>query len=148
MPMAYPVTKSVKRQRSEASRTHGARSQVVLRNRAGYVKQSVLQSVGIRQADLDPFGKRVLDLYARTVSKVHQYDAWIAQYGFLDETGKSPEFIKEYYSAVRTAARLLSQFEKHLERLHKDGPSPLERHLSENYVIDAEIVEEEDGDEE
>jgi hypothetical protein len=117
---------------------------VVLRNRAGYVKQSVLQSVGIRQADLDPFGKRVLDLYARCASKVHQYDAWISQYGFLDETGKSPDFIKEYYSAIRTAARLLSQFERHLAELQKTGPSPLERHLAANYVIDAEMEEVED----
>ena len=46
------------------------RSQARLRRRSGYVKQSVLQSVGIRYADLDPITKRYLDLYARCVSKI------------------------------------------------------------------------------
>jgi hypothetical protein len=144
--VAYPVTKSVKRQRSEASRTHGAKSQVVLRQRSGYVKQSLLQASGMRLSDLDPYGKRIIDLYARCESKVKQYDAWLAEFGLINEKGETPTLMREYYSCVRTCARLLSQFEKHVERLQKAGPSPLERHLAENY-IDAEIVEEEDGDE-
>ena len=46
------------------------------------MKQSVLQSVGIRYADLDPITKRYLDLYARCVSKIEAYDEWAAEHGF------------------------------------------------------------------
>ena len=113
---------------------------MLLRAKAGYAKQALLQSAGLRLADLDPFGKRILDLYARVEVRIKQYDAWANEFGFLDEKGNTPPFVKEYYSAIRTAARLLSQLERHLERLNAAGPSPLERHLASHY-IDAEAEE-------
>ena len=142
--MAYTVSKDVIRQRSEAPRTHGARSQVVARRRAGYVKQSVLQPLGIRYADLDQIAKRYLDLYARVITRVEQYDAWAAEHGFLQADGSTPPWIKEYYGAVNSASRLLSKLETHLDSHRAAGPSPLDLHLAEHYV-DAE-VEEVEGD--
>jgi hypothetical protein len=142
--MGYPDTAATRRQRSEASRKHGARSQVVARARVPYVKQSVLQSAGLRYGDLDPLSKRVLDLYARCQVKIEAYDSWATQHGFLDEAGNAPSWIAHYYSAIRTAARLLAQFERSVERQIASGPSPLERHLAENY-IDIEVNEAGDG---
>ena len=79
--MVYPITTSVKRQRSEAPRTHGGRSQVAIRRRAGYLKQSILQPLGIRHAELDQIARRYLDLYVRVLAKIEMYDEWAAEHG-------------------------------------------------------------------
>ena len=143
--MSYTVSKDVIRQRSEASRTHGARSQVVARRRAGYLKQSILQPLGLRYADLDRIARHYLDLYVRVLAKVEAYDAWAAEHGFLQADGSTPPWIREYYGAVNSAGRLLSKLEAHLLRHQQTGPSPLEQHLLEHYDVDGEVVEAEDG---
>ena len=127
-----------------AARKHTARSQVVGRRRAGYIKQSVLQSAGIRYADLDPIARRYLDLYSRVQTKVELYDAWVLEHGFIDADGRTPPWVKEYYAALNSAGRLLSRLEEHLRRHRQAGPSPLEMHLAEHYV-DAEIEEVDGG---
>lgn len=124
-----------------APRTHTARSQVVSRRRAGYIKQSVLQPTGLRYADLDQIARRYLDLYARVQTRIELYDAWAADHGFLDAEGRTPPWVKEYYAAINSAGRLLSKLEEHLRRHQQAGPSPLELHLANNYVD----VEAEDG---
>lgn len=127
-----------------AARTHSARSQVVARRRAGYVKQSLLQPLGLRHADLDQITRRYLDLYARAVAKVEAYDAWAETHGYLNEAGESPGWSREYFAALNSASRLLSKLDQHLHRHLQTGPTPLERHLQEHYVVDAEVEEVED----
>lgn len=116
----------------------------MVRRRAGYIKQSILQAAGLRYADLGVIPRRYLDLYARVASKVELYDAHAHEHGFLDAEGKAPPWIKEYYSAINSAARLLSKLDEHLYRERANGPSPLDRHLSEHYT-DAEFREVGDG---
>lgn len=108
------------------------------------MKQSVLQPLGLRYADLDQIAKRYLDLYARVLTRVEQYDAWANEHGFLQADGSTPPWVAEYYTAVNSASRLLAKLEAHLYRHQAAGPSPLELHLAEHY-IDGEI-EEVDGD--
>jgi hypothetical protein len=119
---------------------HGGRSQVVVRRRSGYVKQSVLQPLGLRYADLSPIAKRLLDLYSRVIGKIELYDAHAAEHGFVAEDGTTPPWTREYYAAVNSAARLLAKLDAHLARHLEAQPSPLERHLAEHYV-DAEANE-------
>jgi hypothetical protein len=138
--VAYPITTSVKRQRSEAPRAHGGRSQVAIRRRAGYLKQSILQPLGIRHAELDQIARRYLDLYVRVLAKIELYDEWAAEHGYLDEEGRPPAFVRDYFAAVNSAGRLLSKLEAHLDRHQRSGPSPLQRHLASHY-IDAEVEE-------
>lgn len=117
-----------------ARRTHTARSQGVARQRAGYIKQSVLQSVGIRYADLDQIARRYLDLYSRVQVKIELYDKWATEHGYLSEDGRPPPWVKDYFAAINSAGRLLSKLEEHLRRHQQKGPSPLELHLAEHYV--------------
>jgi len=138
--MKKEISKAQLEQRRMASRSHTARSQVVARRRAGYVKQSVLQAAGIRYADLDLIARRYLDLYARVQTKVELYDAWVREHGFLDEEGRTPPWIKEYYAAINTAGRLLARVEEHLRRHQQAGPSPLELHLSRHYDADGDVA--------
>lgn len=114
---------------------------MVSRQRAGYLKQSVLQPLGIRHADLDQIARRYLDLYARVQVKVELYDAWAQEHGFLQADGSTPPWVKEYYSAINSAGRLLSKLEEHLRRHQQAGPSPLELHIAQNYVVDGDTAE-------
>jgi hypothetical protein len=138
--MSYTWSRDAQRQREQAALRHGGRSQVLARRRSGYVKQSILQPLGLRYADLSQIAKRYLDLYARVVAKIEMYDAHAAEYGFLDAEGNSPPWIVQYYAAVNSAARLLAKLDAHLARHLEAQPSPLERHLAEHYV-EAEATE-------
>jgi hypothetical protein len=131
--MAYTVSPAVVEQRRAAKTTHGAKNQVAVRRRAGYLKQSVLQASGLRQADLDPITKRYLDLWSRVAGKIELYDAWAAEHGWVDAEGNSPGIAKEYYAAINAAGRLLSKLDEHLSRHKREGPSVLDLHLQEHY---------------
>jgi hypothetical protein len=136
--MAYALTDAVRRQRRDAATVHGAKNQVVVRRRSGFIKQSVLQPLGLRQADLDPITKRYLDLYARVSAKVELYDAWASDHGWIDENGNSPGFAREYYAALNAAGRLLSKLDEHLRRHRREEPSVLDLHLQAHYGDDGE----------
>jgi len=112
-------------QRSQASRTHGARSQALVTRRAAYVKQSVLQPLGMRQVELDGVARRHLDLYARCAAKVALMDAWADEHGWVDEEGRSPGFAREYVAMVNAAGRALARLDAHLKRYQQ--PAPLAR---------------------
>jgi hypothetical protein len=127
-------------QRRMAGLRHGARSQVVIRRRAGYVKQSILQSSGLKYADLSPIAKRYLDLYSRVEVKIELYDEWASSNGYLDAEGHAPHWAEQYLAAIYTSARLLSKLDQHLLHHRETGPSPLQKHLQEHY-IDAEFTE-------
>jgi hypothetical protein len=114
---------------------HGARSEAVVRSRLRYVKQGVLQPLGLRQADWDPVARRLLDLYAHVLAKVELYDSWAAEHGWLDEDGNPPPFSREYYASVNSAGRLLAKLDEHLRRHQQAGPSPLQSHLPEHYPV-------------
>jgi hypothetical protein len=94
---------------------HGARSEAVVRRQAGYIKQSVLQPLGIRQAELSAVARRYLDLYARCLAKVQLMDAWVEQHGWVDEAGNLPGFSATYFAALNAARLALREFEKHVE---------------------------------
>jgi hypothetical protein len=132
--VAYTWSKDAQRQREQAALVHGARSQVLVRRRAGYIKQGVLQPLGLRYADLSQIAKRYLDLYSRVVAKIEAYDAHAAEHGFIDAEGNAPPWIAQYYAAINSAARLLAKLDAHLARHLEAQPSPLERHLAEHYV--------------
>ena len=119
---------------------------MVVRSRVRYVKQSVLQPLGIRQADLDPVARRLLDLYARVLVKVELYDLWAAEHGWLDEEGNGPPFQPAYFAAVNSASRLLTRLEAQLVRQRQEGPSPLDLHLDSHYAAEDAEFSEVDGD--
>jgi hypothetical protein len=132
--MSYTWSRDAQRQREQAALRHGGRSQVLARRRSGYVKQSILQPLGLRYADLSQIAKRYLDLYSRVAAKIEMYDAHAAEHGFIDAEGNAPPWIAQYYAAINSAARLLAKLDAHLARHLEAQPSPLERHLDEHYV--------------
>jgi hypothetical protein len=136
--VARALSKAETKQRQSAALKHGARSHVVTRRRAGYVKQSVLQAVGLRYADLDPIARRYLDLYARVATKLALYDEWAEVNGYLGPDGSTPPWTREYYAAINSAARLLSKLDAHLHRHLEAAPSLLEQHIQTHYVIEAD----------
>jgi hypothetical protein len=93
---------------------HGAKSQAVVRRTAGYVKQSVLQPLGLRQGALSLVGVRHLDIYSRNMAKVQLMDRWVAEHGWLDEKGNPPPFAAVYFTALNAASRALVKLEPHL----------------------------------
>lgn len=103
-----------------------ARVENLAKRRLGYVKQSLLQSVGLRQRDLDPVARRYLDLYAKAYARLEAYDRWIADHGFLDERGQPPCWSGQYMGAVTTCSRLLTKVEVRLAAIARQKPTPLE----------------------
>lgn len=144
--MAYTISDAVVEQRRDAATLHGAKNQVMVRRRAGYVKQSLLQSTGLRQADLDPITKRYLDLYARVAAKVELYDRYAEEHGWVDADGNSPGMAKEYFAAINAAGRLLSKLDEHMRRHVKEGPSPLDRALQALQAEGRRVREENPGE--
>jgi len=117
--------------------THGARSQHVLSQRAGYAKQSVLGRLGLVQRDLPPTVRYRLDQWARAAAIVWLYDKWLDEHGALDEAGLPPGFSLTHHAARNSAARLFRALEGDLlnaaEAKTAAGGTELERHLASRY---------------
>ena len=112
---------------------HGARSEVTVRPRLRYLKQGILQPLGLRQADLDVVSRKYLDLLVRVLAKIEMYDAWAQKHAWVDDKGSTPGFAKEYYASVNSATRLLARLDEHLRRLEREGPSVLDLHVQAHY---------------
>jgi hypothetical protein len=118
---------------------HGAYSDAVVRREAGYVKQAVLRPWDLRLADLDPTTVELLDLYARTKAKLDLYDSDAGERGYLRD-GVSPPWVKEYFAAVNTAARILERLDVRLRALtEKRKPTSIHDRW-------AEVIAEERGE--
>lgn len=124
------------RQRSEASMRHGARSQLTVRRRAGYCKQSLLMPLGLRQRDLTPAGRYWLDQWAMVEAQTRLFDDWMNERGLIDADGQPPGFSRTYYAARNSASRARSKLEPYLvEAAERMAPavSALDRHLESRY---------------
>jgi hypothetical protein len=121
-----------------APRTHGARSQAQVTRLAGYCKQSLLQRLGIKQADLPPVDRFLLDKWARIEAEVQLIDLYVADRGGpLDEHGEPWSFTKTLYAARNSASRLLTKLEPRLLAVaaakQGRGGSELDRYLRDTY---------------
>lgn len=103
------------RQRSEASTTHGARSEVVVKRVATVQKRRLLRQVGLRANQLDGIGLALLDNWARAQAKVELMDEWATRHGWLTDEGDTPPFTKVYFAALNSARNSLSRLSEHLK---------------------------------
>lgn len=134
------------RQRSEASSTHGARSEGRIRPVAARLRRQVLRQLGTRVGDLDPIARGYLELYVRCTAKVRLYDAWIDEHGLIDATGNSPGFMATYNANVNSARLALGKLEDRVVasgRREHDGLAALQAHG--HAVLEARLARE--GDE-
>lgn len=119
-----------------SSVTHGARSQASVAKAAGYCKQGALQRLRLRQSDLSPTGRYLLDMWARVAAELKLMDAYVDVHGLLDEDGRPPGFVLTQHAARNAASRLWTKLEPHLleasARKHASS-SPLEAHIRANY---------------
>ena len=111
--MAYRVTPAVVEQRRAAATRHGAKSQVVVRRRSGFIKQSLLQPLGLRQADLSSDCPRGIWICIRGWRRGSSCTTGgrPSTVGLM-RTAIRPGFAKEYYAAVNAAGRLLSKLRR------------------------------------
>ena len=120
-----------------AARSHGARSQAEVGRQAGYVKQRLLQPLRLRQADLSPVERHLLNLWARTAAEVLLMERYIEAHGLIDESGQLAGFSATYYAARNASSRMLTKLEPRLLRAAEQkaagGGTLLDRHLDEHY---------------
>jgi hypothetical protein len=138
--VAAKRTKGELEQRRNAPLVHGPRSERRVRRTAGYVKQSLLMPLGLRQSDLSRTGRYWLDQWAIPQAQVKLYDDELERIGLLADGGIPPSFMRTYYAARGLASRTRMKLEPHLLEAveHKLGRSAdpverLNRFLEENY---------------
>ena len=115
---------------------HGARSQAEVGRLAGYRKQSLLMRLGLRQRDLPPVDRYLLNTWARTAAEVLLMERYIEAHGLIDENGELAGFSATYYAARNSAARLMTKLEPRLLKAAqaKQGDAGgLDHYLRENY---------------
>ena len=81
-----------------AAVTHGAQSRRVA-TRASVEKRRLLRALGLRQGDLGPIGRGLLDNYARIRSKLLLLDLYFEEKGMLDSRGNPRGATKQSGSA-------------------------------------------------
>ena len=101
--------------RRHARTTHGARSEVHVKRVATVQKRRLLRQIGLRMHDLDAVALGYLDLWARAQSKVELYDSWASEHGYLNASGESPPWVKEYFSAINSTRLALAKLADHLK---------------------------------
>lgn len=119
---------------------HGATSDAQIRPRAANHRRRFLRQKGLRLADIDPIGRGLLDLYARTASKLDLADAYIEAHGMLKPNGEPQPVMRLYVSLANSARLALVRLEAHLRTRTGDPVAAL------NSYLDATYSEEDDAE--
>lgn len=115
---------------------HGLTSADQIRPRAANHRRRFLRQKGLRLADVDPIGRGLLDLYARTAAKLDAADEYLEANGMLRPDGEPQPVMRLYVSLANSARLALVRLDAHLRERTSDPVRELNEYLEANYVDD------------
>jgi len=75
----------------------------------------------VRESELDPAGRQLLDDYAAVAAKVEALDEWFEQHGLFDANGEPAAPTRFYVAVVNSMQRERSRLEEHLAKRPSDA---------------------------
>jgi hypothetical protein len=120
---------------NEAALVHGARSQRAV-TRAAVEKRRLLRLLGLRQTDLSPIGRGLLDNYSAVRGKRKLLDDYFEREGLLTAKGTPRGATRIYTSLINSERLALKALEGYLREQHRDPTRDLQDYIEATYTVE------------
>ncbi len=128
----YAVTPAVVEQRRQAGTVHGATSERRIQPVAKNQKRKLLRQLGVRAGDLDAIAGVMVDLLARSLSKLQLLDTYYIQHGIVRVDGEPEPSLNAYLALLNTSRLTASKLAEHMASQGRRGPT-LEDYIDAQY---------------